>query len=306
MKKSVGLVCLFLAAWTHAFGANAQTTAQVRKPVVAVSRIDDPGSTGQADALKTMIQTAVTGTGKFRIIERDFGQLDTEQQLARSGRVTTNRPGRSGGYEGVDFLVYGSITSTNGGRQSDVGANAGGALLGRMTGLSLGIGNCNKAVATFAVDVKIVDTVTGEVKFAKQLTQRSASGTSCGGAASLDTTTIMRGIANQIAMGLAITMYPVKVAAVQPDGVFILNYGEGALTVGTVMGVFDKGQEIRDPDTGAVMTSEGAELGRIRVTEVNTRFSKAEPLTAFAIPPAPGAVARILNDTELRQKGRKR
>jgi len=282
--------------------AHAQTT--IRKPVVAVARINDPANSGQAEALKTMIETAVNGTGKFRTIEREFAQLDSEQALARSGRVTSNRPGRSGGYEGVDFLVYGNITSVSGGRQGDAGADLGRAFAGKMFGFSMGGGGCNKAVATIAVDVKIVDTVTGEIKFAKQITQTASSGTSCSGAAGLDTTSLMRDIANQTAMGLTITMYPIKVAAVQPDGVFVLNYGEGALTIGTILGVFGQGESIRDPDTGALLTSEGAEIGRIRVSEVMTRFSKAVPVTPFASSPAPGTIARVLADQSIPKKRR--
>lgn len=286
--------------------ANAQSPGPVRKPIVAVQRINDPTNSGQADTLKTMIQTAVVGTGKFRTIERDFGQLDTEQALARSGRTTTNRPARSGGYEGADFIIYGTITTASRDRQGDSGAEIGRAMVGQFLGVNMGGGNCNKAMASFAVDVKIVDTVTGEVKFAHPLTSRSVSSTTCSGDASIDLVPVLRDIANQTAMGLTITMYPIKVAAVQADGVFILNYGEGALSVGTVLGVYGQGAAIIDPDTGAVLTSEGAELGRIQVTEVTTRFSKAVPLSPFASAPPTGAVARVLADQSgSKKKGRR-
>lgn len=290
----------FLVFLALACGFNTELAAQspqaVRKPSVAVARITDTSNSGQAESLKTMIQTAVTETGKFRVIERDFGQLDTEQALARSGRVTSNQPGRNGGYEGVDFIVYGNITSASAGREGDSGADVGNALLGSLLGVSVGKGGCNKASATIATDVKIVDAVTGEVKFAKQITEHAASATACSSNANVDITALMRSIANQTAMGLTITMYPIKVAAVQPDGVFVLNYGEGALKVGTVLGVYGKGPEIRDPDTGALLTSEGAELGRIRVSEVTTRFSKAVPLTPFSSTPPNGSVARVVAD----------
>ncbi|MBU6269200.1 MAG: hypothetical protein KGN34_16755 [Sphingomonadales bacterium] len=285
--------CLLVLGLGLAGQAFAQAPA--RKPVVAVVTIKDPTSSGQADTLKTMMQTAVTETGKFRVIERDFGELDAEQALARSRRVTTDRPGRSGGYEGVDFLIYGTITSASGGRETDEGANAGRVLLGSVFGVPLG-GGCNKAVATVAVDVKIVDTLTGEAKFAKQITERASSGTACGGAANLDLTSLIRNVANETATGLAITMYPIKVAAVLPDGVFMLNYGEGALSVGTILAIYGQGIPIPDPDTGVMLTTEGAEVGRVRVTEVTTRFSKAMPITPFASTPPAGAVARVLAD----------
>jgi len=287
---------LAIVAFAFAGTVFAQVPKPVHKPTVAVASFKDPTNSGQAETLKTMIETAITETGKFRIIEREFSQLETEQALAQSGRVTTNRPGRSGGFEGVDFLVYGTITSAAGGRETDASANAGRTIMSTVLGIPLGGGNCNKAVASFAIDVKIVDTVTGEARFAKQLTDHAASATSCGGDATLDVPALMRSVANQTAMGLTITMYPIKVAAVLPDGVFMLNYGEGALTVGTVLAVYGQGVAIPDPDTGALLTSEGAEIGRIRVSEVETRFSKAEPITTFAVSPPAGTVARVVAD----------
>jgi hypothetical protein len=307
MKITVQILLFLILTLGVGSRATAQATSPARKPIVAVATITDNSNSGQAEALKTMIQTAVTGTGKFRIIERDFAQLDSEQALARSGRVTTNRPQRSGGYEGVDFIVYGTLTAASGGREGDSGADMGRAMAQAMFGVPLGGngGACNKAVATIAVDVKIVDTVTGEVKFAKQLTERASSGTTCSGTANLDLTSTIRSIANQIATGLTITMYPIKVAAVQSDGVFVLNYGEGALTVGAVLGVYDEGPKILDPDTGAVLTSEGSELGRIRVTEVTTRFSKALPVSPFATTPPNGTIVRVVADQRVERQSKR-
>lgn len=283
----------------------------VRKPVVAVTHMKDIARTGQGPALETMIQTSITQTGKFRVIERDFGELDSEQALARSGKVTTNTPGRTGGYEGVDFIVYGTITSASGGRQSDEGGNVGRAIFGHMIGVGLG-GDCKKTVSTLAVDIKIVEHNTGEVKFAKQLTQRAASKTSCSGDSSLDLTSLLRDVANQTAMGLTTTMYPMKVAGVQGDGTFVLNYGEGALTPGLTLAVLGQGQGAGfvDPDTGVKLVSDETLLGLIRVSEVETRFSKAVPVSTFAAPPPAGSIVREATPDDIARfakgKGKKR
>lgn len=294
MKRRRLLTLLALMGLAAADPALAQQAAAPRKPVVAVTAFKDQGRSGQAEALRTMIQTAVTETGKFRIIERDFEQLDAEQELARAGRVTTNRPGRSGGYEGVDYIIYGTITAASGGRQSDIAANAGIGMIRAMTGLSIPAGDCNRMATSLAVDIKIVNAVTGEIAFAQQVTRRAESAVSCGGDANLDLPAVMRDIANQIAAKLTLTMYPVKVAGVQPDGIFVLTYGEGVLRVGDVLGVYMDGPGIVDPDTKVVLTRSSSEIGRIRVREVQTRFSMAEPLTAFAAPPPPGSVVRLL------------
>src|SRR5690242_19776819 len=96
--------------------------AQAAKPPVAVVSIQDLTNSGRADTLSTMIETAIAQTGRFRLIERQqISQLLGEQVRAKGGVVTTNMPGKVGGIEGVDYLIYGTITSVSGKRKADVG-----------------------------------------------------------------------------------------------------------------------------------------------------------------------------------------
>ena len=92
-----------LATWlvTPAL-ALAQPGAQVRKPVVSIDDIQDLAHTGQAAVLRQMIETTVVNTGKFRIMERNAQGMSVllgEQQRAKSGLVTSNTPGKVGGFE---------------------------------------------------------------------------------------------------------------------------------------------------------------------------------------------------------------
>ena len=276
-----------------ALAAPAPALAQKGMPIVTVRQMDDLAGTGQAAAFSTMIQTAVAGTGKFRTIESSFAHLRDQQELGNSGMVTTRTPGKKGGFEGADFLIYGTITSGSAGRQADMGADMGRALAGRMLGVSLGGGGCAKAVATLGVDIKIVDGATGEIRYANQINRTSTSATSCSGNPQTDVTNLLRAAANQIATGLVTTIYPIKVAAVQADGTLMLNYGEGAVLTGSLLNVYGPGQKIIDPDTGKVLSEEGAQIGTVRVTEVTPRFSKAAAVGAFSQPAAIGYIVRI-------------
>ena len=92
---------------------SSEALAQKGKPVVAIYEMTDLAKTGMSDTFSTMISTAITTTQKFRVIERRFAVLDREQANARGGRVTTNQPGKTGGFEGADFLIYGSITTVS-------------------------------------------------------------------------------------------------------------------------------------------------------------------------------------------------
>src|ERR1700722_7614916 len=94
---------LLAAALVFPFTAMAQAPAPVPKPVVSINDIQDLANTGQGAVLRQMIETTIVNTGKFPIMERGdqgMGVLTKEQQLAKSGMVTSNTPGKVGGFEG--------------------------------------------------------------------------------------------------------------------------------------------------------------------------------------------------------------
>jgi curli biogenesis system outer membrane secretion channel CsgG len=295
--------------------ALAQTSAAVHKPVVSIDDIQDLANTSQAAVLRQMIETTVVNTGKFRIMERGqqgMGVLVNEQSLAKQGMVTSNTPGKVGGFEGVDYKVYGTITTAGASTSRDVGASSamqmGGAMARSLGGLFGGAvgntmsanSNCTQSAASLAVDIRITDASTGELKYAKHVTQSDRSGTTCGGASQVDTSGLMRRAAERVSMGLVTMSYPVKVIDVDDDGKILLNYGEGLLEPGDVFALFTQGKEIVDPDTGAVLGHKEGLLGLVQIAEVTPKYSKATMVTPFAAPPAAGSVAREATPEQMR------
>jgi hypothetical protein len=282
---------------TLSLGLVSAAMAQDRRPVVAIGQIEDLTGNSLSPQLSTMIQTAVVGTGKFRIMERaNIDQLVAEQGRARTGMVTSNRPARTGGFEGVDFIIYGTITSLINRSESNMGAS----ILSSMLTGSQGAG-CESAVATLELDIRITNAETGEIRYVDRISEVARSQTNCtGGQASVDSGVLLRAASDKIATGLVTTIYPILVAGVQGDGTVILNYGDGTVTVGQVLNVFARGEEIRDPATGEVIGSTEAKLGMIRISEVTGRISRAQPVSPFAVPPAVGSVARPASEEEVR------
>lgn len=275
------------------------------RPVVAVYEMRDQANSGHADALSTMVQTAISDTNKFRVMERNFGVLSREQESGNQGLVTTNTPGRAGGFEGADYLVYGTITSVSTRSANDLGGTFGMALLGSALGVPQS-GNCAIAIATIAVDIRIVDQRTGEIRYTDQLNEEGRSGSTCASGEGIDLSNLFRTIANKVASGLVMEIFPIQVAAVQPDGTILLNYGEGTLFNGAVLTLFTRGEAIIDPATGEQLTDEGHALGQIRVTEVTPRFSRAMPIQPLASTPAAGTVARLVAQAPARDPRRGR
>lgn len=283
---------------------------QPRKAVVSVEQIEDLANTGQGAVLRQMIETAVSNSGKFRLMdtsENGMRVLLKEQADAKAGLRTTNTPGRVGGFEGVDYKVYGTITNAQTTARRNVAASTGmlaGGVLARgllgnnAFGNAAAVGliansDCRSAAANIAVDLKIVDQNTSEIRYTKHVTQTQQSGTSCGsGNPQLDLAALMRTASQRAAGGLIGISYPMKVVQMQADGQAILNYGEGIVFPGDLLAVFQQGQAIKDPDTGAILGNEEAMLGLMRVAEVLPKMSKAQLVTPFAAPPPSGAIAR--------------
>lgn len=271
------------------------------KPVIAIYQMDDLARTGQSGALSTMIETAIASTSKFRVIEREqLGKLVGEQARAKAGLVTSNTPGRIGGFEGADFLIYGTITTLSMTNRADVGANLVGSLLSNNNGYYRNNPNCNNTFATLGLDIKITDARSGEVKYVKHIDETQRSATACGGVVGpIDAAALFRSAADKVAGGLVTTIYPVQIAAIQPDGVIVLNYGEGSITPGAVMGVYSKGAAIRDPATGEVLANDEVQMGYIQVTAVTGRVSRAVPITMFSSTPAIGSIVRPASNAEI-------
>ena len=272
------------------FTLHGQAGAQKAKPVVAIYKIDDPAQSGQAATFSAMIETAIESTSKFRVIEREhLGKLMNEQAGARSGLLTTNTPGRSGGFEGADFLIYGSITSLQAVARRDIGSSL---VAGFLSG-NRRAPQCANTYATLGVDIKITDASSGEVRYVTHIDDTQKSAASCNGSAQVDQASLLRSAAEKVATGLVTSIYPIQVAAVQADGEYVLNYGAGSITPGAVMAVYQRGAAIRDPATGEVLSTDETKLGLLRVTEVGPRVSKAVPGSGFAAAAPVGSVVTL-------------
>lgn len=280
--------------------------AQDNRPVVGIAQMEDLTGSNSADNFVAMIETAIIGSGKFRIIERSrLATLLEEQGLATGGLTTTNTPGQTGGFEGVDYLIYGTISSISAVKKSNFGAS----VLGGMFNGNRGNPQCTNTEVRMEADIRITDTNTGEVRYATSITEQQKGVTVCDGGSQIDSARLLRASADKIATGLVTTIFPIQVAAIQGDGTVILNFGEGALKRGDFLMIFGEGMEIPDPSGTGMIKIDGEQQGAIQVTDVQSAFSRAVQVTPFSVPLAVGAVARPVDpDTvkALQKAARKR
>lgn len=298
IMKFERLFAVFTAILALGFiGVSPAAAQDDNRPIVGIAQMEDLTGGGNADNFVAMIETAIIGSGKFRIIERArLATLMEEQGLALSGTTTTNRPGQVGGFEGVDYLVYGTISSISATNRSDIG----GSMLRGLLGGSRNRPDCYKTRVRMEADIRITDTNTGEVRYATRISEEQDSATVCGGGSQIDSAALLRSSADQIATGLVTAIFPIQVAAVQGDGTIILNFGQGAVQRGDFLMIYGEATEIPDPSGTGTIKIDGEQFGAIQVTDVQTGFSRAVQVTQFSQPLQVGAIARPTDSDTVR------
>jgi hypothetical protein len=102
--------------------------------------------------------------------------------------------------------------------------------------------------------------------------------------------TVVKDAADWAATQIVDVIFPVKIITKNDKSVTV-NRGEGSgMVVDQVWRVFAVGKELIDPDTKEVLGKEEAEIGKVRVTDVLPKFSKASILEDRGI--AEGALLR--------------
>jgi hypothetical protein len=231
---------------------------QPKKPVLAVVSIEGGDDAAELKSFREMVESAIIASNKFQNIERGrLNKLLDEQNKANSGLTKSRTAGQSGGFSGVDFLVYGSIT--NFARKEE----------------TIPFLNCKTQKVVLSVDIRLTEAATGVIRYSKRIDQQSKGNSQCEGlgGSSSDGSEVLRLAADNIAAGLVQAIYPITVIAVQPDGTILVNYGDGTLTMGEQYAIFRKGQEVRDPTTGEVLGSSETKIGQGEVVSVAPKFS---------------------------------
>jgi hypothetical protein len=182
---------------------------------------------------------------------------------------------------GVELMVIGSI-SEFGTKESTVGG-----------GISLFGGGVTTKKARAAVDIRLVNVMTGEIIAAdKAEGEESTTGISVSyadidfsNANSWNDTDIGKatrqavdGCASVITDNMGKVPWSGKIIRVGTDGTVLMKPGsEGNVDVGMEFVVYRQGEDIIDPDTGLSMGSEETKVGRIKVKEdmLNGKACKA-------------------------------
>jgi curli biogenesis system outer membrane secretion channel CsgG len=147
-------------------------SALAAKPSMGVAEFQNDTSAGWWSGgvgrdLAGMLTNELAGTGKFKMVERQ--KLDAvleEQDLADSGRINKKTGAKIGKLTGAQYLVVATLSAF----ENDVKGTGGGV---SFRGISVG---GKKEDAYMAVDLRVIDTTTGEVEFTRTVEARASSG----------------------------------------------------------------------------------------------------------------------------------
>jgi hypothetical protein len=230
--------------------------------------------------------TALVNTHKFDVVDRDkIDKVIAEQQYGESGAMDPARCVKAGKIIGADYFLTGAISY----------------FIVRQSSIEnpYARGNWTHTVtAEILVDMRIVDTRTSKIVAADKgeanvSTKFQSTGYVEATLAPKLLDDVQRALCDSLTVKTIDGVYPVKVISWK-DGIAYLNRGEGGgLRAGDVFEVFSLGEELRDPDTGAVLGSEEKKIGALQVSSVEAKFTKAVPVAGTDIANIPkGSICR--------------
>lgn len=261
---------VLLAALIVAPPADAQP-----KKRVAVARFEDRTGSGYhslGEGVADMLITALVRSGKFTVIERqEIERVIEEQQFGSSFMVTPETAPKIGQLLGVELFVVGSVTEF-GTKENNVSL-----------GLSTFGGGVSKRTSRAVVDIRLVNTTTGEILASESFDgEESTSGlsvstqdidfsnTSAWSDSDIGKATrkAVDGCAGLITENMGKVEWSGKVLKVNADGTILIKPGsEGNVKPGMEFIIVRLGEDVKDPDTGLSLGAEEETVGAIKVIE---------------------------------------
>ncbi len=142
------------------------------KPVIAVNEFKNETSAGwwyggAGRDLADMLTNELQATGKFKLVEREkLAAVMDEQDLADSGRIKKGTGAKIGKLTGAHYIITGSLSPYEEDEQGTCGG---------LSNRGISVGG-KKESAYLAVDLRVIDTTTGEVEFVRTVEGRSSGG----------------------------------------------------------------------------------------------------------------------------------
>lgn len=144
-------------------------SAQAAKPRVGVADFHNTSGaywwrSGVGYDLASMVTNELANNGNFRVVERSkLNPILREQNLAKAGRISKATRAKIGELTGAKYLVLGTVSAYEENTQGTGGGFS-------ISGIRIG-GKNDKAY--MAIDLRVVETTTGEIAYNRTVEARS-------------------------------------------------------------------------------------------------------------------------------------
>ncbi|KFN41407.1 CsgG/HfaB family protein [Arenimonas oryziterrae] len=141
------------------------------RPIIGVLKFQDETGAmfmqgGAGRALTTMLTNELSSRSAFNIVERQkLRAVLEEQNLSASGRVSAETSIQIGKLTGAQYLITGTVTAFE--EQTETKVKRG------FLGVGAGIEQVSHG-GYLAVDLRVIDTTTGEIRYARTIEGRTA------------------------------------------------------------------------------------------------------------------------------------
>ena len=242
--------------------------------------------------IESIVIDVINQTGRFRLVERQMlDDVFKEQDLGESGRMAKPSAAKIGNVLGAQYMMKVVVTDY----EEDVSTKKGGGVVGVLSqAAGLGAVSTTKSEGRVGLNFRLIDAETSELLFTKQIESKITEsnltfggGVGGGGAIGIGVfskylkTPIGQAVIAGINKGVyelvkQIGSLPASGRVIKAEGDKVwLNMGKDVVSPGDVLKVKSKGEELIDPDTGISLGSDDTEIGTIRVSQAQEKFSIA-------------------------------
>ena len=230
------------------------------------------------EGLRSQVVDALSQSGKVAVLDRDYSQ-ENQDEIAQlqSEDFNKDEAGKLGNRLGADYIIVGTVTQANATRDSVYMQAIGQRIYGATH-------------ARAQLHFRLIEAATGVVQLSGTLdSAKYASG-------SLDA--VAKAEAADLTNRVLDSLYPLRIESIA-DGVFYLGRGGDGVRIGDTFRVLRQGAPILDSDTHEVLGTSETEVGRVVVTEVEPKLSKATLVSGnlAQIGEAQGLIARRTEGT---------
>lgn len=217
------------------------------------------------------LMTGLTQTNKFSILDREsFGALIEEKAMLRAFDAPLGEQAKLAETLGADYLLVGNVTQ---------------AFIEKIEKrLEAANFTTTEYKARFDFSFRLIDNSTKQVALTMDVKKylendevrklADETNTAEWNASQIRDAFLVL-VANDVIEKIIDCVYPVKIAAIQDDGIIILNQGGERMKAGTIFDVFTMGKEIIDSDTGQSLGKVENKVATIEIQRVTNNLSYA-------------------------------